>query len=174
MKWQTALPVVREANAVADLAKVYAERHWDKFSVLRRATSGGADPIGDLARRQSLTGLLALAGPVELTAWAQVSIDTGNLLLSDVICRVNGSRSTKEQPFGTAEFLEKLPMAEYDEAQALLDATILDAKRIGLAYSEFQNDTPGAQSLARISLGLAERQRAKDPAAGSRGPGMPE
>jgi hypothetical protein len=162
----TVLPILKEMIAAAELAKVAGERWWDKFSVLRRAVGGqGTDPA---AYRGHMAAVLAQAGPVELAAWAQMAIDLSGvspdkaLILADAVARANGARKRDEQPFHNADFLVKLRIVEYEQAQALLRETILDNERAGLRWSEFSRGSTSANALRRIELGLAERDRVRD------------
>ncbi len=149
------VPIVKAMQAAAEQAKIMAERHWDRYSVLRRATAGNGSEDG-LARRAYYAEILAVAGAVELARFAQAAIDQGDALLADCVLRENGARKKDEQSFANSAVLDKLPNAEHEQAQALLSSVIDTAQRGGLAYSEFQRQAPDA--LRRIELGLKARQ----------------
>ena len=152
-------PLVKIMQASAATAKEMGERQWDKHSILRKAKSGngGAQGIIEaMALRASYAAILEVCGPVELAKWAQQAVDSGDPLLADAVLRENGARKKDEQPFSCASLLDKLPNAEFGEAQALLNQVIDTAQRGGLAYSEFQRQAPDA--IRRIELGLKARQ----------------
>jgi hypothetical protein len=164
------VPIVKAMQAAAADAKERGERHWDKHSTLRKAKSGNGDAQGiieAMALRASYAQVLAVCGPVELAKWAQQAIDTGDAILADAVLRENGARKKDEQSFMNGTVLDKLPNAEHEQAQALLNQVIDTAQRGGLAYSEFQRQAPDA--LRRIELGLKARQRINEPKVGEDG-----
>ena len=78
------------------------------------------------------------------------------ILCDSVSYRETGARKKDEQPFSCASLLEKIPNAEHEQAQGLLNQVIDTAAKGGLAYSEFQRQAPDA--MKRIELGLKARQ----------------
>lgn len=118
------VPIVKAMQASAATAKEMGERHWDKHSILRKAKSGngGAQGIIEaMALRASYAQVLEVCGAVELAKWAQQAIDSGDPILADAVLRENGARKRDEQPFMNATILDKLPNAEFGEAQAFLN-----------------------------------------------------
>ena len=151
--------IVRAMQTAADTAKEMGERHWDKWSVLRRATTGTGRTEAMQLRAAYATVLESVAG-IELSRWAQYALDSGDPVLCDAVLRENGARKTDDRPFLNATLLQLLPNAEHDEAQALLNQALDLAQRGGLAYSEFERGR--YNSVARIALGLKARQKIDD------------
>lgn len=150
----TLVPVLKAINAASDDARVMAERHWDKYSVLRRATAGNG--VQDaLARRAYYADILAVAGSVELANFAQDAVDRADGLLADCILRENGARKRDEQSFMNQRLLDLIVVEDYDKAQAALRQVQDIASKAGLAYSEFQRQAPDA--FRRIQMGLKMR-----------------
>ena len=104
---------------------------------------------------------------MELAKWAQQAIDTGDPILCDSVLRETGERKRDEQPFSCASLLEKIPNAEHEQAQGLLNQVIDTAAKGGLAYSEFQRQAPDA--MKRLELGLKARQNVNEPKIGEDG-----
>lgn len=139
------------------------ERHWDLWSVLRRAKTGNGDVVGILEAMQlraAYVDILAAAGPVELAAWGQQAIDTGDAILADAVLRENGARKQDERPFMGATLLTNLKNAEHIQAQALVNEIIDLNQQAGLAYSTFQRRD--SASFQRIQLGLKARRGIHD------------
>ena len=158
---QEIVPILREINAAAEEAKVRAERHHDKFSILRRATAPTNGPQDALRRRAAYATILDASGAVELARFAQQAIDTGDAILGDAVLRENGRRSGTDQPFVNGELLKRIPNAEHVEVQGLLQSVLDRSEEAGLAYSEFERGRP--DSLRRIALGLRQLQRISEP-----------
>jgi hypothetical protein len=70
------------------------------------------------------------------------------------------ARVVSDQPFSNLDFLQLLPTTDFDQGRAVLNEVILDAERAGICWSEFERGKP--DSVRRIALGVAERQKAKD------------
>jgi hypothetical protein len=154
--------LVKGLQQAASDAKTYGERHWDFWSVLRRAKTGAGDVAGiveAMSLRASYAAVLANAGPLELSAWAQQAIDFGDPVLADAVLRENASRKVDERPFSSASFLSKLNNTDHTQAQALLDEVITIAQQGGVAYSGFMRRD--SASFQRIQLGLRQMRRVK-------------
>jgi len=146
-------PVLRQMQDAAKEAKQRAERHFDKYSILRRSfgtLSGGI--VAATQMRAAYAEIFEQSGPVELARWAQAAIDTGDTVLADSVIRANNNKPTADRTFSSQELLNAIPNAEYDTAQASCQAVIDLEERAGVAWSEFQNDKPNA--LGRIAMGL--------------------
>ena len=146
-------PILKQMQDAAKEAKQRAERHFDKYSILRRSTgtlSGGI--VAATQMRAAYAEIFEQAGPVELVRWAQSAVDSGDPVLADAVIRANNSKPTAERTFSSQEVLNQIPNTEHDEAQASCQAIIDLAERAGKEWSEFQNDKPDA--MWRIALGL--------------------
>jgi len=157
------IDIIRATQSAARAAKDMGERHWDIWSVLRRAKTGNGDVVGILEAMQlraAYADILAAAGPVELAAWGQQAIDTGDAILADAVLRENGARKADERPFMGATLLTNLKNAEHIQAQALLNQIIDLNQQVGLAYSTFQRRD--SVSFQRIQLGLKARRNIGD------------
>jgi len=143
----------------ASAAKAMGERHWDMWSVLRRAKTGNGGVVGILEAmqlRSAYAEILAAAGPTELAAWGQQAIDTADAILADSVLRENGARKQDERPFMSSALITNLKNADFVQAQVFLNQVIDLSQQAGLAYSEFQRQDSAA--FKRIQLGLKRRQ----------------
>lgn len=159
----TIIPIIKDMRAAADSAKEMGERHWDFFSVLRNAKTGSGDVQGfveAMQLRAAYAEILAVAGTIELARFAQQAIDTGDPILADAVLRENGARKQTDQPFMNAALLQNLPNTDHHNAQVYLNQVIDLNQQAGLAYSEFQRQSPDA--FKRIAIGLKARQNIND------------
>ena len=166
------IPILKATRASAADAKARAERHYDKFSILRRATGIQATGfVQSQALRASFAEIFEQAGPTELARWAQWAIDSGDPVMADAVIRANNSKPTNDRTFNSQSVLDAIPNSEYEQAQASCQAIIEAAEAAGLAWSEFENDRPDA--MRRIAVGLRKMDKINEghgiPEAGSRG-----
>jgi hypothetical protein len=154
------IPLLKEAYAAGEDAKTRAERHYDKFSILRRATSTAGGILPAMQLRESYTAVLAKSGTVELARWAQQAVDLGDPILADCAIRENNSRTVAERGFTSQAVLDALPNAEFDELQSICKNVITLAEEAGLAWASFEND--GTEATRRIALGLRKGQAIQD------------
>jgi hypothetical protein len=155
------IPLLKEAYAAGEDAKTRAERHYDKFSIVRRTL--GTQLGGVLAAAQmraAYAAILAKSGPVELACWAQQSVDLGDAILADSVIRENNSRPVTERGFTSQAVLDALPNSEFDQLQTICKNIIILAEEAGLAWASFEND--GTEATRRIALGLRKMQTPQD------------
>jgi hypothetical protein len=157
------IELLKASQNAAAAAKIMGERHWNMWSVLRRAKTGNGGVVGILEAMQlraAYADVLAAAGPSELAAWGQQAIDTADAILADSVLRENGVRKLDERPFMSSVLMTNLNNKEHAQAQALLNQVLDMNQQAGLAYSQFQRQDTAA--FKRIQMGLTQRQRIND------------
>lgn len=148
--------LLKECRQAGDDAKIMGGRHYDKFSILRRATFGKG-MVEAMQLRASYGNILELAGDVELSRWAQQAIDEGDAILADCVMRANDARPLDQRPFKSIALLNALPNGQYEAYMDKLNEVIDGATRAGMLISEFETGRP--DSFRRIQLGLAQQAR---------------
>lgn len=156
------IEVLKAMKNAASTAKEMAERHFDLWSILRRAKTGnGVTGLLEATQlRAAYAQILAASGPTELAAWAQQAIDTADAILADAVLRENGVRKQDERAFMNSALLANLHNTEHVTAQALCNQVLDLNQQAGLAYSQFQRQDSAA--FQRIQVGLTARQRIAD------------
>ncbi len=122
--------------------------------MLRTAKPGGLAIA--TALRAQYSQIMAKAGQVELTAWAQQAHDAADVVLMDSVIRENDNRPKTDRAFLSPGVLELFGNVydEYKLAQATLTEVVLTAQRGGILYAEFEKGH-GAVATNRIALGLS-------------------
>jgi hypothetical protein len=148
-----AVPVLKEMSAASDTAKEMALRHYDKYSVLRRARGTTSGFMESTQLRAFYAEMLENVEPRELAAFAQQSIDTGDPILADAVQRVNFTIPRSDRSFTNQAFLALLNNSEFDEAQAMLATVTMLHEAATVQYATFGRES-GAVSLKRMAYGL--------------------
>ncbi|MDQ2949956.1 MAG: hypothetical protein M3Y27_29135 [Acidobacteriota bacterium] len=150
---KTVVPLIKTMNLNSDTAREMSERHWDIFSVLRRAkgaSTGTSGLVEAMDLRESYTAILHACHPIELARWAQSALDTGDALLSDCVIRENFARSRDERAFANQDLLSNLQNADFNDAQALLASVTQYYQAALLEYSKFGREI--WRGVARANL----------------------
>jgi hypothetical protein len=152
-----AVPLLKEMIAAADQAKVYSERHWDLWSVLRRAKGLGTGTSGfveAIQLRAAYGAMLKGCDPLELARWAQQAVDQADVILADAVARENMTRDNR--PFANQALAKQLSVPDYVAAQEALRDVLRLHQEAGAVYAGFGREI-GAASMQRIALGLARQ-----------------
>lgn len=145
------VPIIKAMNVASDTAKEYAARHFDKYSVLRRAKSNGL--LESIQLRAYYAEILEDIEPRELAAFAQQAIDSGDPILADAVQRENFTRPRESRAFTNQAFLALVPNGEFDAAQAQLATVTMLYEQATVQYATFGREI-GAASLQRMNYGL--------------------
>lgn len=151
------VPVLKEMIAASDQAKVYAERHWDLWSVLRRSKGLGTGTSGfieAMTLRAAYASMLKGCDPLELARWAQQAVDSADAILADAVARENMTRNNKS--FSNQAFASRMSVPDYSAAQDTLREVVFLHQEAGAVYAGFGREI-GAASIQRIALGLARQ-----------------
>lgn len=147
------IPVLRAMATASEQAKEYAARHYDKYSVLRRARGTVNGLLEATQMRAFYAEILEDIEPRELAAFAQQAIDQGDPILADAVQRENFTRPRDSRAFMNQTFMALVPNAEFDDAQAKLALVVQLHEAATVEYATFGREI-GAVSLARMSYGL--------------------
>ena len=166
------VPLLKAMSAAADTARLHADRHWDLWSILRRAkglTTGLANGSLSMSEamqlRASYATVLGACDPLELARWAQQAIDSADAILADAVARENMTRNNKT--FSNQLLSRLLSVPEYATAQDILRRVAVLREEAGTAYAGFGTKF-GAASVQRIALGLKHQSFTVDEAGGIR------
>lgn len=147
------VPLIKAMNVASDTAKEYAARHFDKYSVLRRARGTTSNLMESVQLRAMYAEILGNIEPRELAAFAQQAIDSGDPILADAVARRNFTIPRNDRAFTNQAFLALVPNAEFDTAQAQLATVTMLYEQATVQYATFGREV-GAASLQRMNYGL--------------------
>ncbi len=148
-----AVPIIKQMNVASDTAREMATRHFDKYSILRRAKGTVNGLMEATQLRAFYAAILENIEPRELAAFAQQAIDQGDPILADAVQRRNFSIPRTDRPFMNQSFLALVPNSEFDSAQVMLATVTQLYEEAGLMFAKFGSEY-GHVSLQRMIFGI--------------------
>jgi len=149
------VPTLKDMERASITAKTLAERVFDKYSCLWRA-SADMKLVDSIELRAQYATILAHSEPIELTKIAQRAIDDGSpasLILMDCVIRENFRRPRADRNFANTDLMNLVNVPEFNQAQPILKRVVDLHVQAMAAYQTFVNNTNRATQM-KIASGL--------------------